>query len=87
MNYRHIIHTLYVKSIAQLCTRKGVAFATPFLVQLLLLGVYNVLAQLLIILLQSQLLARVLLSLVIVSSVIHVSRNTIFGVALRYKFY
>ena len=54
---------------------------------LFLLSVYNVLPQLLIILLQRQLLAWVLLSLIVVSSVIHISRNTIFGVALRYEFY
>ena len=56
-------------------------------VLLFLLGVYDVLAKFLIILLQRQLLAWVLLSLIVVSSVIHVSRNTIFGVALRYEFY
>jgi len=56
-------------------------------VLLFLLGVYDVLAKFLIILLQRQLLAWVFLSLVIVPCVIHVSRNTSLGVALRYEFY
>lgn len=48
---------------------------------LFLLGVYHVLSKLLIILLQSQLLAWILLGLVIVTCVVHVSRNASFGVA------